>query len=59
MAEWAEKYAKHCGSMSEVRAVRYKNVEVQEAAIACIVELKKQDEQHAVSSILKDLFNNA
>ena len=29
--------------MSEVRAVRDKNVEVQEAAIARIVELKKQD----------------
>ena len=25
MAEWAEKYVKHCGSMSEVRAVRDKN----------------------------------
>ena len=34
-------------------------VEVQEAAISHIVELKKQDEQRAVSSILKDLFNNA
>ena len=37
MTEWAEKYAKHCGSMSEVRAVRDKNVEVQEAKIALIV----------------------
>ena len=59
MAEWAEKYVKYCGSMSKVRAVRDKNVKVQEADISGIVELKKQDEQHAVSSILKDLFNNA
>ena len=59
MAEWAKNYVKHCGSMSEVRDVRDKNVEVQEAAIARIVELKKQDEQRAVSSILKDIFKNA